>query len=175
MYRCIKIQDREDADSRRRFVWSSFVLVSSRGPSFVFIKSLGPCHPHVKIAAATLAQGHCRSLRYTERGFPRTNGFVRSHHRTYQTSAAVADRSRTRAGPSEKGRVRPTSRSDLGLCGGFECPETSTHNLHLPTALPAIVLFDFVIVGEGEGVICELQPCKSVGVVIVMAHKRWGL
>lgn len=42
-YRCIKSQDREDAHPRRRFVWSSFVLVSSRGSSFVFIKSLDPC------------------------------------------------------------------------------------------------------------------------------------
>lgn len=55
--------------------------------------------------------------------------------------------------------MRPTSRSDLGL-GGFECLETSTRHLHLPTALPAIVLFDFVIVGEGEGVVCELQLCN---------------
>lgn len=36
------------------------------------------------------------------------------------------------------------------------------------------VLFDFIIVGEGEGVVCKLQLCKSVGVVTAVAHQRWG-
>lgn len=39
VHRCIRSPGREDADSRRRFVWSSFILVSSRGSSVVFIKS----------------------------------------------------------------------------------------------------------------------------------------